>query len=111
MVEEFKIYEAMSGNFERMRDRFLAEAAPRLAAHGVSVVAAWEELSDTPKLVYLTRANSEAELKSGWAAFGADPGWKSVKASSEANGPLLANQSTMRVKALDIPTGLKAAGE
>lgn len=102
MVEEFKIYEATAGNFEQMRDRFLVEAAPRLAAHGVSVVSAWEELGDTPRLIYLTRASSGAALKEGWAAFAADPGWKSVKASSEVNGPLLAGQSAMRVRPLPL---------
>ena len=102
MIEEFKIYESTLGNFEKMRDRFIAEAVPRLARHGVTVVSAWEEHGDALRLVYLTRAETEAALKAGWAAFGADPDWKSVKAQSEADGPLLAQQRSIRVRSLPL---------
>ena len=105
MIEEFKIYEATDGNFERMRDRFLAEAAPRLTAHGVTIVAAWEQRGDVPKLIYLTRAASEDALKEGWAAFGADPAWRSIKAQSEVEGPLLAQQVAMPVRPLTLQEG------
>lgn len=111
MVEEFKIYEATLGNFEQMRDRFLTEAAPRLAENGVSVLYAWEEMGETPRLIYLTQAVSEEALKRGWAAFGADPGWRSIKAASEAGGPLLAQQRSFRVRALSLQGTAKAGDQ
>ncbi|WP_336099052.1 NIPSNAP family protein [Roseovarius sp. CH_XMU1461] len=107
MIEEFKVYESTPGNFEKMRDRFIEEAAPRLAHHGVTVVFAWEEHGDAPRLIYLTRATSEDALKAGWAAFGADPGWKSIKVESELDGPLLAQQRSIRVRALPLDGGSK----
>lgn len=103
MIYELKTYEAAEGSFETMRDRFLAEAAPRLARHGVEVVAVYQEIAEFPKLVYLTRGASAEALAAGWAAFGADPEWQAIKKTSELNGPLLSAQSSTKLRQLDLP--------
>jgi hypothetical protein len=92
MIYEVKTYEAAPGRFEAMRDRFLAEARPRLEAHGIEVLAV---SAQGGKLSYLTRAADEAGLAAGWAAFKADPGWQAVKEASERDGPLMAGQTSL----------------
>ena len=49
--------------------------------------------TDPTRLTYLTQFNSEDDRSKAWAAFGADPEWRAVKAASEVNGPLLKNQT------------------
>ena len=93
MVYEIRIYEAAEGRFEAMRDRFITEVIPRLPKHGIEVVGVFTSETDPGKMTYITRSANEEARASGWAAFGADPEWKAIKASSEVNGPLLARQT------------------
>lgn len=91
MIYETKTYVAVPGRFAAMRERFLNEARPRLERHGVAVLAMDE---DGESLTYLTRAADADALAAGWEAFKADPGWVEVKARSEADGPLMASQTS-----------------
>jgi len=59
----------------------------------VDLLGVFESPSDSSRLTYLTRFKSEADRSKAWAAFGADPQWLVVKAATEANGPLLKNQT------------------
>jgi hypothetical protein len=78
-----------------MKTRFIEEAAPRLARHGLTVVACFDSTDSADTLVYLVQAASEDALKQGWAAFGANEGWLKIKRESEVDGPLLATQSSL----------------
>lgn len=93
MIYEIRIYEAADGKAEAMKTRFKNEVVKRFPNHGIELLGVFESPSETSRLTYLTRFKSEADRIKAWAAFGADPEWLVVKASTEVNGPLLKNQT------------------
>lgn len=93
MIYEIRIYEAAEGRADAMRERFRHEVVPRLPRHGIELLGVFTAPAEDGRLTYMTRFASEQARKDAWASFGADPDWKAVKAASEANGPLLQNQT------------------
>jgi hypothetical protein len=45
-------------------------------------------------LYYLTEFASDDARKAAWAAFGADPEWQALRQETEANGPIVSQQTT-----------------
>jgi hypothetical protein len=93
VIYEIRVYEAADGKAEAMRSRFKNEVIPRMPRHGIELVGAFVSPVEDGKLTYLTRFDSEEARQKSWASFGADPEWKAVKAASEADGPLLRQQT------------------
>ena len=95
MIYEIRVYEASDGHAEAMKARFRNEVAKRFFPnHGIELLGVFETPDDASRLTYLTRFKSEDERAKAWAAFGADPEWRAVKAATETNGPLLKSQTT-----------------
>jgi heme-degrading monooxygenase HmoA len=93
VIYEIRIYEAADGKADAMKARFKNEVVKRFPAHGIELLGVFETPTEPTRLTYLTRFNSEDDRSKAWAAFGADPEWRAVKAASEVNGPLLKNQT------------------
>ena len=93
MIYEIRIYEAADGKADAMKARFKNEVVKRFPNHGIELLGVFESPSDSSRLTYLTRFQSDEERAKAWAAFGADPEWRAVKAASETDGPLLKNQT------------------
>ena len=93
VIYEIRVYEAVEGKADAMRSRFKDEVIPRMPRHGIELVGAFVSPVEDGKLTYLTRFPSEEARQKSWASFGSDPEWKSVKAASEAEGPLLRHQT------------------
>jgi hypothetical protein len=93
VVYEIRVYEASDGNAEAMKARFKNEVVKRFPRHGIELLGVFESATEASRLTYLTRFKSEDDRAHAWAAFGADPEWRAVKAASEVNGPLLKNQT------------------
>jgi hypothetical protein len=93
VIYEIRIYEAANGKAVAMRDRFKAEVVPRLPRHGIELLGVFEAPQEDGRLTYLTRFKSEEDRVKAWAAFGADPEWRAIKASTEVNGALLKSQT------------------
>ena len=93
MIYEIRVYEAADGRAEAMKARFKNEVVKRFPSHGIELLGVFESASDAARLTYLTRFQSEDDRSKAWAAFGADPEWRAVKAATEVDGPLLKNQS------------------
>jgi NIPSNAP len=93
MIYEIRIYEAADGKAHAMKARFKNEVVKRFPGHGIELLGVFETPADPTRLTYLTRFNSDDDRSKAWAAFGADPEWRAVKAASEVNGPLLKNQT------------------
>lgn len=93
MIYEIRVYEAADGKAEAMKARFKTEVVKRFPSHGIELLGVFESASDAARLTYLTRFQSEDDRSKAWAAFGADPEWRAVKAATEVDGPLLKNQS------------------
>jgi heme-degrading monooxygenase HmoA len=93
MIYEIRVYEAHEGKAEAMKARFKDEVIKRFPHHGIELLGVFDSEADANRLTYVTRFKSEADRAKAWAAFGADPDWRAVKAATEANGPLLKNQT------------------
>ena len=93
MIYEIRVYEAHEGKADAMKARFKAEVVKRFPDHGIELLGVFESDSDASRLTYLTRFKSEQDRTNAWAAFGADPGWRAVKAATEVDGPLLKAQT------------------
>jgi heme-degrading monooxygenase HmoA len=93
VIYEIRIYEAAEGKADAMKARFKNEVVKRFPNHGIELLGVFESPGDTSRLTYLTRFKSEADRTKAWAAFGADPEWKAVKAATEVDGALLKNQT------------------
>ena len=93
MIYEIRVYEAYEGKAEAMKARFKDEVVKRFQHHGIELLGVFDSETETGRLTYLTRFKSEDDRTKAWAAFGADPGWRAVKAASESDGPLLKHQA------------------
>lgn len=95
MLHELKRYEAHPGKADALRARFLAVTLPIFSRLGIKIVNYWTSPQEPAAMYYLLEFADEAARTSAWAAFGADAQWKSAKAASETDGPLLASQTTV----------------
>jgi hypothetical protein len=93
VIYEIRVYEAFDGKADAMKARFKNEVVKRFPTHGIELLGVFESESDASRLTYLTRFKSEEDRSKAWAAFGADPEWRTVKAETEVDGPLLKTQT------------------
>jgi heme-degrading monooxygenase HmoA len=93
VIYEIRVYEAADGKADAMKARFKNEVVKRFPGHGIELLGVFETATDASRLTYLTRFKSEEDRSKAWAAFGADPEWRAVKAASEVGGALLKNQT------------------
>jgi hypothetical protein len=91
MLYEMRVYEHVEGRADAVRQRFESEVIPRLLKHGIELLGVFTE-PQSGNLTYLTRFTDDDARKAAWASFSADPEWKTIKAASEASGPLIARQ-------------------
>ena len=94
MIYDLRVYEHAEGRADAVRERFLAEVAPRFPRHGIELVGVFVDAA-TFRLTYLTRFPDEQARAAAWASFGADPGWQAAKRASEVDGPLVTSQHCM----------------
>jgi hypothetical protein len=93
MIYELRVYEPVPAKADALRKRFETEVVPRFAQHGIELLGLFASADAPGRLTYMTRFTDEGARKAAWAAFGADPEWKAVKAASEADGPLMASST------------------
>lgn len=93
MIYEIRVYEAFDSKADAMKTRFRNEVVKRFPGHGIELLGVFESAAETSRLTYLTRFKSEDDRIKAWAAFGADPEWRAIKAATEVDGPLLKNQT------------------
>lgn len=94
MIYEIRIYEAAEGRAEAMRGRFRDHVATTFfPRHGIELLGAFAAPVEDGRLTYMTRFADEDARKKAWASFAADPEWAALKAATEADGPLLKNQT------------------
>ena len=91
-VYELRMYHAKAGKMDALVTRFRDHTDALFKKYNMKSVGYWQP-QDAPAsgnlLVYILEHPSREEAQKNWAAFQADPEWKKVKASSEANGPLV----------------------
>jgi hypothetical protein len=106
MIYELKKYTAQAGKARALVQRFHAHVMPAFRRAGIEVVHCWTQPEEPEAFYYLTRYASGQARDAALQAFGSDPHWKAAKAASEAEGPLLAGQSTISL----VPTEFSPHG-
>jgi hypothetical protein len=103
LIYELKRYTAHPGKAKALTDRFMTHTLPIFRRLGIQVVGAFAVSDSSEDLCYMLAFEDGALRDKAWAAFGADPQWREVKAHSEQDGPLLASQQTTLLTALVAP--------
>ncbi len=95
MIYELRVYRTVPGRMPNLLARFNDHTLRIWAKHGIRQVGFWTTLvgESTNDLTYILAWESMAEREAKWAAFGTDPEWLAVRASSEQDGPINANIS------------------
>jgi NIPSNAP len=91
-VFELRTYYPHPGKMEALHARFRDHTCKLFEKHGMTIVGFWvPEARDQAeaKLVYMLAFPSRDAARKSWAAFQADPEWKTARQASEVNGPLV----------------------
>ena len=114
MIHEFRIYKLHPGRLEAFKHRFEQVSVPLFAARGIRLLGFWEigKLKDHEPQVcaggvfqpatgcefgrddvaYLVAFDSIEQRDAAWAAWVKDPEWLEAKKTSEADGPIVAEE-------------------
>lgn len=95
MILEWKSYRAADNAARAMKDRFTKHTLRFMARHGIGVVGVYSNPSDPTMLYYLTQFANDTERQSAWKAFQSDPEWQALRRETEADGPLVAEHTTL----------------
>lgn len=108
---ELRIYYAAPDKLGALEARFRDHSCALLERHGFTNVGYWTPL-DNPenKLIYIIGSPSRDAHDKSWAAFFADPEWREVAKTSEANGKLVTKVDSIYLKASDFSPKLEASG-
>ena len=91
MIYELRIYEIVPGRMAAIHERFANHTMRIFERMGIEVVGFWQEVvGRSHRIVYITRFADMGEHAAKWQAFAADPEWREVKGSTEADGPIVA---------------------
>lgn len=101
MIYELKAYTPHKGKEAALKERFLEKTLPIFEKHGIVVTALFSPVESPSQLWYITRFHNDESRVAAWASFQADAEWQAIKKETEANGPLLATQSTTVLNSLD----------
>jgi hypothetical protein len=87
---EMRVYYAAPGKLDDLNKRFRDHTARLFAKHGITNIGYFVPAENPDnKLVYFLAYKDMDSCKASWAAFGADPEWKTASKASEANGKLV----------------------
>lgn len=106
-VYELRIYHAAPGRLDDLIARFRDHTDALFAKHGIKSVAYWRALDEPVKsgtFFYLLEHPSRQAAATNWKAFQDDPEWKTVKAKSEENGPLVEKIDSTYLMLTDFST-------
>lgn len=95
-VYELRVYTTNEGKLPDLLKRFREHTCGLFEKHGMTNIGYWVPLEKADgadnTLIYILSHKSRAAAKASWAAFQADPEWKSVREASEAGGKILAKK-------------------
>jgi hypothetical protein len=94
MIYELREYVAHGHAVQKVHDRFSETTLPLFRRHGLDVAGFWVDQQDPARILYLLRFPDAAAKDAAWARFQSDEEWQRAKASSEANGPIVAEMTS-----------------
>jgi hypothetical protein len=112
-VYELRIYTPAPGKLDAVNARFRDHTCKLFEKHGMTNVGYWTPLDEKDaRLIYLLAHASKEAADASWKAFGADPEWKKVVATTEANGRIVAKVDRLYLSPTDYSPAIKVpAGE
>lgn len=96
MIYEIREYTTVPGRMPALVARFREHTTRIFAKHAMEVVfLSVTEIGPNTnnELVYVLRFDSVADMTTKWAAMQGDPEWQEIKATTEADGPIVARLS------------------
>jgi hypothetical protein len=104
-VYELRTYYPAPGKLAALNARFRVHTLKLFAKHGMTNVAYWNEQPTDQaaegRLVYVLAYPSREARNADWKAFGSDPEWLAVVATSEADGKLVAKVDSVFMNMTD----------
>jgi hypothetical protein len=90
-VFEYRVYEVVPGRLPALNKRFETMTLGHFKKHGIEVVGFWEAIAGTTnELHYLLRFEDLGHRQRVWDAFQTDEAWLRDRATTEADGPIVA---------------------
>ena len=92
-VYELRTYTTLEGRLPALETRFREHTMKIFEKHNMKNVGYWipqDEPRHSNTLIYIISHASREAAKANWAAFIADPEWKTVAKNSEADGKIVA---------------------
>jgi hypothetical protein len=92
MLCELRVYEVLPGKMPALHARFENPVLGLFAKHGIEVIGFWTTAvgEGSNELTYMLKFESMADREKKWTAFQSDSAWKTARAESEKDGPLVA---------------------
>ena len=93
MIYEMRVYRCLPGRLPVLLKRFENVTLKLWDKHGIRPAGFFTTLigESNQELTYMLAWESLAEREKKWNAFQSDPDWISARASSEADGQIIAN--------------------
>ena len=108
-VYEMRIYYAAPGKLDDLHKRFRDHTTKLFEKHGMENIGYWTPVENTNNsLIYVLAHASRDAAKKSWAAFVADPDWKSAQKASEVNGRLVAKVESYYMQTTDFSPEIKS---
>jgi hypothetical protein len=104
-VFELRTYTSPDGRLNDLVARFRNDTLRIFEKHGMHNVGYWLP-TDAPAasntLIYILAHDSREAATQSWAAFRADPEWKTVTDRTQANGPIVTKVDSVFLEATDF---------
>lgn len=114
-IYELRIYYPAPGKLGALNARFRDHTLKLFEKHGMRNVAYWNEQAtkEAPegRVIYVLAYPSREERDKSWNAFGADPEWRAVVRTSEADGKLVTRVDSVFMTMTDYSPPLAVAAE
>lgn len=105
-VYELRIYHVLPGKLDALVARFRDHTDKLFSKHGMKSLAYWtaqDEPTKSNTFFYILEHPSREAAAANWKSFQDDAAWKTVKAKSEENGPLVEKIDSTYLALTDFP--------
>ncbi|MCC6796097.1 MAG: NIPSNAP family protein [Candidatus Hydrogenedentes bacterium] len=107
---ELRIYHVAPGKLDALNARFKEHSCALLEKHGFTNVGYWVPVDNKDNLlIYVISSPSREAHDKAWKEFAADPAWKEVVKTTEANGKLVTKVDSIYLTSTDFSPELKIA--
>ena len=107
-VYELRIYHAAPGKLDDLNKRFRDHTVKLFEKHGMKNIGYWTPVDTADnRLIYVLEHASRDAARKSFAAFGADPEWKTAQKASEANGKLVNKVESYFMQPTDFSPAIK----